>query len=144
MQRNVELERVAEYSSRLDAGDHQPWWLDDPPTVTTGTARGEWLGDSFVRLQADLGGKPTWDFVIARNDARDEFVALYDDAWGVPPGLSGDARRARERCGGPTRTSTNGSSPRRARPHGRLMRTRPTIRGSRRRKDLDLIFERAR
>lgn len=65
MNRNTELERVAE----VFVGD---WvltitnqrWLDDPPTVTTGTARCDWLGDSFLRLQAAFDGEPTWDFVF--------------------------------------------------------------------------------
>lgn len=59
------------------------WWLDDPSTVTTGTASCQWLGDSFIRLQAELGGEPTWDFVFGRNDARDQFVVLYHDERGV-------------------------------------------------------------
>jgi hypothetical protein len=78
--RNPELERLAQ----VFAGDWtltitNQWWLDDPATVTTGTASCGWLGDSFLRLQAELDGKPTWDFVFGRNDAQDEFVALYHD-----------------------------------------------------------------
>lgn len=84
MQRNAELERVAE----IFVGDWtlsitNQWWLDDPTTVTSGNASGEWLGDSFVRLQAEFDGQPTWHFVFGRNDARDEFVALYHDERGV-------------------------------------------------------------
>lgn len=84
MQRNAELERVAAiflgaWSLRIT----NQWWLDDPTTVTSGTAKGEWLGDSFIRLQAEFDGEPTWVFVFGRNDARDEFVALYHDERGV-------------------------------------------------------------
>ena len=84
MQRNAELERVA----TIFLGDWtltitNQWWLDDPTTVTSGTASGEWLDDSFIRLQAKFGGEPTWDFVFGRNDARDEFIALYHDERGV-------------------------------------------------------------
>jgi hypothetical protein len=84
MQRNTELERVAaifagEWRVRLE---HQ-WWVEDPDAVVTGTARGSWLGDSFVRFEASLDGKPTWDFVFGRSDAADRFVALYTDERGV-------------------------------------------------------------
>lgn len=85
MHRNVELERMAE----IFLGDWtltitNQWWLDDPTTVTSGTATCEWLGDSFIRLRAEFGGEPpTWDFVFGRSDARDEFVALYHDERGV-------------------------------------------------------------
>jgi hypothetical protein len=84
MERNTELERVAE----IFVGDWaltitNMWWLDEPTTVTSGTATGEWLGDSFVRLRADLSGVPTWEFVFGRSDARDQFVVLYHDERGV-------------------------------------------------------------
>ena len=84
MTRNTELERVAE----IFVGDWtlsitNQWWLEDPTTVTTGTAVGEWLDDSFVRLRAEIGGEPSWDFVFGRNDARDTFVVLYHDERGV-------------------------------------------------------------
>jgi hypothetical protein len=84
VQRNEELERVA----AIFVGDWaltitNQWWLDDPTTVTSGTAVGEWLGDSFVRLRAEIGDEPTWEFVFGRNDARDQFVVLYHDERGV-------------------------------------------------------------
>jgi hypothetical protein len=84
MQRNTELERVA----RIFVGDWtvsitNQWWLDDPTTVTTGTAVGEWMGDSFIRLHAEIDGIPSWEFVFGRNDARDQFVVLYHDERGV-------------------------------------------------------------
>jgi hypothetical protein len=84
MERNTELERVAE----IFVGDWaltitNMWWLDEPTTVTSGTATGEWLGDSFVRLRAGLSGVPTWEFVFGRSDARDQFVVLYHDERGV-------------------------------------------------------------
>jgi hypothetical protein len=84
MQRNAELERVADvFVGNWTITITNQWWLEDPTTVTSGTATGEWLGDSFVRLQAELDGEPTWHFVFGRNDARDEFVALSHDERGV-------------------------------------------------------------
>jgi hypothetical protein len=84
MQRNVELERLAEvFVGEWELSITNQWWLDDPTTVITGSATGGWLGDSFVRLQAELDGKPTWDFVFGRSDARDQFVALYNDERGM-------------------------------------------------------------
>ena len=84
MQRNTELERVA----AIFVGDWtltitNQWWLDDPTTVTSGSATCDWLGDSFIRLQAEFDGEPTWEFVFGRNDARDQFVVLYHDERGV-------------------------------------------------------------
>ena len=84
MERNSELERVAQ----IFVGDWSltitnQWWLDDPATVTSGTATCDWLGDSFVRLQGEIDGTPTWDFVFGRSDAREEFVVLYHDERGV-------------------------------------------------------------
>ena len=84
MQRNVELERVADiFVGEWTLTITNQWWVDDPTAVVSGTAVGEWLGDSFVRLQAEIGGEPTWDFVFGRRDARDEFVVLYHDERGV-------------------------------------------------------------
>ncbi|HWM19009.1 MAG TPA: hypothetical protein VNO51_04935 [Ilumatobacteraceae bacterium] len=84
MERNTELERVAEiFVGHWALSLTNMWWLDDPTTVTSGAATGEWLGDSFVRLRAELGGEPTWEFVFGRNDARDQFVVLYHDERGV-------------------------------------------------------------
>ncbi len=84
MQRNAELEKVAEvFVGAWSLTITNQWWLDDPTTVTSGTATGEWLGDSFVRLEAEVEGIPAWDFVFGRSDARDEFVALYHDERGV-------------------------------------------------------------
>jgi hypothetical protein len=84
MERNSELERVAE----IFVGDWtveitNQWWLDDPTTVTVGSAAGAWLGDSFVKFEAEIDGTPAWYFVFGRNDARDEFVTLYHDERGV-------------------------------------------------------------
>jgi hypothetical protein len=84
MERNTELERVAEiFVGKWTLMITNQWWLDDPTTVISGSASGEWLGDSFIRLQAELDGKPTWDFVFGRNDARQQFVVLYHDERGV-------------------------------------------------------------
>ena len=84
MERNSELERVA----GIFVGDWNltitnQWWLDDPSTVTSGTASGNWLGDSFVRLQAEVNGLPGWEFIFGRSDARDQFIVLYHDERGV-------------------------------------------------------------
>jgi hypothetical protein len=83
-ERNRELERVGDaFVGNWTISLTNQWWLEDPTTVTTGTAAGEWLGESFVRLQAEIDGKPTWDFVFGRSDANDRFVALYHDERGV-------------------------------------------------------------
>jgi hypothetical protein len=84
MMRNAELERVAE----IFVGDWtvtitNQWWLDDPTTVVSGTARCEWLDDAFLRMHAEIDGVPAWDFMFGRSDARDEFVVLYHDERGV-------------------------------------------------------------
>jgi hypothetical protein len=84
MKRNTELERLAEvFVGNWTLTITNQWWLDDPTTVTSGTATCDWLGDSFIRLQAEFDGEPTWDFVFGRSDARGEFVALYHDERGV-------------------------------------------------------------
>jgi hypothetical protein len=84
MKRNSELEKVAD----IFLGDWtvtitNQWWLDDPTTVVSGTATCHWLGDSFLRLNAEFEGLPTWAFVFGRNDARDQFLTLYHDERGV-------------------------------------------------------------
>ena len=113
MERNTELERVAEiFVDDWSLAITNKWWLDDPATVTYGTATCDWLGDSFVRLQAEIDGKPTWDFVFGRNDTSDQFVVLYHDERGVLcESLRADRRRCRlRRCCAPTPTSINASS----------------------------------
>jgi len=59
------------------------WWLEDPTTVTTGSAKCEWLGDSFIRFEVEFDGEPTWEFMFGRSDAKDQFVVLYSDERGV-------------------------------------------------------------
>jgi hypothetical protein len=84
MKRNIELELVAGiFVGQWSLTITNQWWLDDPTTVTSGTAAGTWLGDSFIRLSAEIDGEPTWEFVFGRNDARDQFVVLYHDERGV-------------------------------------------------------------
>ena len=84
MSRNAELERAAEvFVGTWTVTITNQWWLDDPTTVTTGSATCEWMGDSFLRMQAEIDGTPSWDFVFGRSDARDEFIVLYHDERGV-------------------------------------------------------------
>jgi hypothetical protein len=84
MERNTELERVAEvFEGAWVVTITNMWWLEDPTTVTTGTASCDWLGDSFLRLQVEFEGEPTWEIVFGRSDARDQFVVLYHDERGV-------------------------------------------------------------
>lgn len=84
MERNTGLEKVAGiFVGEWTITITNMWWLDDPTTVATGTARCEWLGDTFLRLTAELDGVPTWDFVFGRSDANDRFVVLYGDERGV-------------------------------------------------------------
>ena len=84
MERNEELSRLAD----VLVGDWtvtitNQWWLDDPSTVTAGEGRCEWLGDSFLRLQAHIEGMQAWDFVFGGSDANQQLVALYHDDRGV-------------------------------------------------------------
>jgi hypothetical protein len=84
MDRNTELEKVAD----IFLGDWtltvtNQWWLEDPTTVISGKASCEWLGDSFLRLQAAFEGVPAWEFIFGRSDARDQNVVLYHDERGV-------------------------------------------------------------
>lgn len=84
MARNTELERIAEiFVGEFSLSITNQWWLDDPTTVVRGSAVGMWLDDAFVRFHAEADGVPVWDFVFGRNDARDQFVALYHDDRGV-------------------------------------------------------------
>jgi hypothetical protein len=84
MERNAELERLADvFVGAWTVSITNQWWLDDPSTVTPGRARGAWLGDSFVSVEAEIDGLPAWHWVFGRNDARDQFVALYHDERGV-------------------------------------------------------------
>jgi len=84
MKRNEALERLgAVFVGEWTITITNQWWLDDPTTVTTGTATGTWLGDSFVRFRATIADTPSWDFVFGRSDANDRFVALYHDERGV-------------------------------------------------------------
>jgi len=84
MNRNTDLKRVAEiFVGEWTVTITNMWWLEDPSTVTTGTARCDWLGDSFLLLQVEFEGEPTWDLVFGRSDARNQFVVLYNDERGV-------------------------------------------------------------
>lgn len=82
--RNSELERVAAiFAGEWVVTITNQWWLEDPSTVTSGIASCDWLGDSFIRMHAEVDGVPIWDFVFGRSDARDQFVVLYGDERGV-------------------------------------------------------------
>jgi hypothetical protein len=84
MKRNTELEKVADiFLGDWNVTVTNQWWVDDPTTVISGTASGQWLGDSFIRFEAELDGLPTWVFVFGRSDARGQFMALYHDERGV-------------------------------------------------------------
>ena len=82
--RSPEMERlVANFVGHWSVTISNMRWVDDPAESITGTGIGEWLDDSFVRLQVDFKngfpGGSNWDFVFGRNDARNSFVALYRD-----------------------------------------------------------------
>lgn len=145
MTRNVEMERVAGiFVGHWTITITNQWWVEDPDAVVSGTATGEWLGESFVRLQATLEGKPTWDFVFGRNDARDEFLALYHDERGVlrvfDLMLDGDETWAMSRTDPDMHQTFTG------RVEGDRIVARTDAsddQGSTWRKDFDLVFERA-
>jgi hypothetical protein len=144
VERNKELERVA----GIFLGDWtvtitNQWWLDDPSTVTSGTATCEWLGDSFLRMQAEIDGTPAWDFVFGRSDACDQFVVLYHDERGV-------ARVFDLTVDGDTWTMSRADPDFHQRLLGRVEGDRMVgradasdDRGDTWRKDFDLIFQRA-
>ncbi len=60
------------------------WFLDEGKATVHGWATFEWLGDAFVVMRSSMGEDySTWDFVLGRNDATDQFIALYHDERGV-------------------------------------------------------------
>jgi hypothetical protein len=59
------------------------WFLDSPDVRVEGTATIEWLGDGFLPLRSVFDGKPDWEWVIGRSDARGEYAVLYFDPRGV-------------------------------------------------------------
>jgi hypothetical protein len=144
MTRNTELERVAEiFIGRWTLTITNQWWLDDPTTVTSGTAVCEWIGDSFIRLWAEFGGEPTWDFIFGRSDARDQFVVLYHDERGV---LRVFELTLDDGSWTMSRTDPDFHQRLVGRVEGDRMVARADAsedRGATWRKDLDLVFERA-
>jgi hypothetical protein len=55
------------------------WFLESPEIRREGLATVRWLGDSFVELEAELEGEPTWHFVFGRSDPNEQLLALYHD-----------------------------------------------------------------
>ena len=59
-------------------------FLESRETEVDGTATIEWLGDAFLQMRGTLGMDPgTWNWVIGRNDPREQLVLLYHDERGV-------------------------------------------------------------
>ena len=100
--KNQHLERVADvFVGDWTVSINNQRWLEDKTKTTTGTARGEWLGDAFVQLrvwldgdgdevfgetapsQPEDAGEPAMQFVFGRSDAQHRFVALSHDERGV-------------------------------------------------------------
>jgi hypothetical protein len=59
------------------------WFLDSLDTELHGTATFEWLADAFIVMTSPWEDGSTWASVFGRNDARDEYVALYYDDRGI-------------------------------------------------------------
>jgi hypothetical protein len=60
------------------------WFLESMDIKIHGSATFEWLGDAFLVMRSEMGGDhPAWDYVIGRNDAREQLVCLYHDERGV-------------------------------------------------------------
>lgn len=79
MERNKDLERVAAaFVGEWTISLTNMWW-EEPGTVMTASAVGEWMDDAFIRLRAMRDGAVMWDFVFGRSDANDRFVVLYYD-----------------------------------------------------------------
>ena len=55
------------------------WFLDSMDVTQHGRATARWLGDAFIRLEAEMEGEHIWDFVLGRSDANEQLVALYHD-----------------------------------------------------------------
>ncbi len=59
------------------------WFLESMDTEIHGTATIEWLADAFLVLTSRLEDGSTFELVIGRNDARDEYVTFSHDGRGV-------------------------------------------------------------
>ena len=56
------------------------WFLDRMDIEVPGKATISWLGDAFLELRGSVGtDQGTWQWVIGRSDANDQYVLLYQD-----------------------------------------------------------------
>lgn len=55
------------------------WFLDSKNVRQHGQAVVRWIGDAFIELKAQMGGEPTWHFVLGHSDPDGRLVALYHD-----------------------------------------------------------------
>ena len=100
--RNEQLQRVAGiFVGDWSVSITNQRWIEDKTAATTGSAKGDWLGDAFVQLrvwlegdgdqvfggtapaQPEETGDPAMHFVFGRSDARDRCIALSHDQRGV-------------------------------------------------------------
>lgn len=55
------------------------WFLESRDVRQHGYASARWLADSFIELEAEMDGTPTWHFVFGRSDPDGQLFALYHD-----------------------------------------------------------------
>jgi hypothetical protein len=77
--RNPALEALDDLIGAWSLTITNAWFLESLDVEQHGRASAQWLGDSFIELEANLDDEPLWHFVFGRTDARGELVALYHD-----------------------------------------------------------------
>ena len=77
--RNPALEAMAVLVGEWSLTLTDAWFLESREVQQHGRAVVRWLGEAFLELEAEMEGAPVWHFVIGRNDAKEELVALYHD-----------------------------------------------------------------
>ena len=83
--RNEALEKVGEaLIGDWDLTITNAWFLESMDIEVKGTATIAWLNDAFLHVRSEFSAdESTWDWVIGRSDAHDEFEVLYHDERGV-------------------------------------------------------------
>jgi hypothetical protein len=80
---NDAMRRLEGLVGEWDVTMTHAWFLDSLETEIHGSASFEWLADAFLVMRSRFEDDSTTELVFGRNDARDEYVALYHDDRGV-------------------------------------------------------------
>jgi hypothetical protein len=85
MMKNEALTKLDGLVGTWDLTLSDAFFLDEGRAVAHGSATIEWLGDAFLVFRGSIGDQDysTWDFVIGRSDANEQFTVLYHDERGV-------------------------------------------------------------